>query len=65
MSILINGSPTTPFKMERGLRQGNPLSPFLFVLVAEAPNCLMFKAKDIRIIDGVKVGRDKTDVSHL
>lgn len=55
ISVLVNGSPSKEFKMERGLRQGDPLSPFLFLIVAEALNILINDACDKRFYKGWKV----------
>ncbi|XP_058776253.1 uncharacterized protein LOC131650564 [Vicia villosa] len=44
MSVFVNGSPTTDFNVARGLCQGDPISPFLFLLVAEVFSGLMHQA---------------------
>lgn len=54
--ILVNGSPTAPFKTKWGLRQGDPLPPFLFVLAVEMFNVLMQRAVGLSIVEGLKVG---------
>src|SRR3954467_15022369 len=44
MSVLVNGSATKEFKVHKGLRQGDPLSPFLFVLAMEGLTALVKKS---------------------
>lgn len=44
-SILVNGSPSTPFSPSRGIRQGDLLSPFLFVILMEGLSRIIHKAK--------------------
>jgi len=45
--VLLNGVPGKSFKCKRGVRQGDPLSPLLFVLVADLLQSVLNKAKDI------------------
>jgi len=35
ISVLVNGTPTYKFRPTRGLRQGNPITPFLYLVVVE------------------------------
>jgi hypothetical protein len=55
MSVLVNGSPTEDFKVGRGLRQGDPLSPFLFLIVVEGLAGMMRRAVDIGKFRGYQV----------
>ncbi|MFS7999333.1 putative RNA-directed DNA polymerase [Helianthus anomalus] len=64
-SVLINGSPTREFDCSRGLRQGDPLSPFLFVIVMEALTCVMNKETSIGLFNGINVFADGPLLSHL
>ncbi|KAL8509574.1 hypothetical protein ACS0TY_016699 [Phlomoides rotata] len=64
-SIIINGSPTKEFHMEKGLRQGDPLSPFLFLIVANCLNLMMKGAVDKEQFSPCIVGSKKVEVSIL
>jgi hypothetical protein len=65
-SVLVNGSPTDEFPMERGLRQGDPLSPFLFLLAAEGFHVLMQSFIVNNLFTGYNLGRHgPIAVSHL
>lgn len=64
-SILVNGSPTEEFNFERGLRQGDPLSPYHFNIVGEVFHLLMENAKSKGLIEGVKLRHHMKSISHL
>ncbi|GKV50907.1 hypothetical protein SLEP1_g57586 [Rubroshorea leprosula] len=65
VSVLINGSPTNQFPVSKGIRQGDPLSPFLFLIVAEGLNGLVSSAVEKQLYKGVVVGNEGVSVSHL
>lgn len=64
-SILWNGETLEEFSPGRGLRQGDPLSPYLFVLCMERLSILIDKKCDSGSWKGIKVSRDSQTISHL
>lgn len=63
--MFVNGCPTEEFKLERGLSQGDPLSPFLYLIAAEGLNLLVSKAVRTGLLELGIVGYDKVVTSHL
>ncbi|KAK5794834.1 hypothetical protein PVK06_036084 [Gossypium arboreum] len=64
-SILINGKEGLSFKPSRGLRQGDPLSPYLFLFCEEGLSALMRLASQDKKIHGAKVSRSAPPITHL
>nr|GEU97909.1 RNA-directed DNA polymerase, eukaryota, reverse transcriptase zinc-binding domain protein [Tanacetum cinerariifolium] len=51
-SILVNGSPTEEFQFCKGLKQGDPLSPFLFILIMESLHLSFQRVEDAGLFTG-------------
>ena len=67
-SVLFNGSPTDFFGSSRGLKQGDPLSPMLFLVMMEVFSKMMKRAEGAGLLRGFRVaGRQGggVGVSHL
>ena len=64
-SVLINGKPFGMIHPTRGIRQGDPLSPYLFLLCAEGFTSLLQKAVLEGNIQGVSICRRAPRISHL
>ncbi|RVX06988.1 LINE-1 retrotransposable element ORF2 protein [Vitis vinifera] len=67
-SILVNGMPAGYFSNSRGLRQGDPLSPYLFMLGMEVLSAMLRRAIDGGFTSGCNIqgrGGMEINVSHL
>eukprot|EP00253_Pinus_taeda_P034939 PITA_34939 len=63
-SILVNGIPSKPFSASRGLCQGDPLSPFLFILAAEGLGRFIKKERETGKIKGLKIWGHNLCLTH-
>lgn len=64
-SVKFNGKVLGSFTPSRGLRQSDPLSPFLFLFVADALSALVYKSTREEGLEGVKICRSAPTISHL
>ena len=64
-SILVNGEPKGLITPTRGLRQGDPLSPYLFLFCAEGLNAILNQASESGDIHGFSICRNGPKLTYL
>ena len=64
-AILVNGNAKGWAKATRGLRQGDPISHFLFSITADVLSRMLLRAEERSLLEGFSVGRNRTRVSYL
>nr|GEZ14112.1 RNA-directed DNA polymerase, eukaryota [Tanacetum cinerariifolium] len=63
-SVLVNGSPTFEFQSHKGLKQGDPISPFLFILIMETLHLTFKRVLNAGLYKGISLN-DPFTISHL
>jgi hypothetical protein len=64
-TLLLNGSKSTSFVPSRGIRQGDPFSPYLFILCSEVLSRLITREVGEGCITGIKLGPEASIISQL
>lgn len=64
-TYLLNGSAQGLVRRQRGLRQGDPLSPYIFIMCSEVLSRLCKKAQSEEKLTGIKVGKESPRINHL
>jgi hypothetical protein len=63
--VKVNGDATEIIIPERGLRQGDPLSPYLFLICAEGLSAMLHEAERKGSLKGIKLCKRAPSVTHL
>jgi len=64
-SVVVNGKPVGNIKSTRGIRQGDPISPYLFLLCAESLSSLIQHAVNTGVFTEVPTSMRGPRLSHL
>ncbi|KAF7808324.1 ribonuclease H [Senna tora] len=64
-SLMLNGQQAGNFQPQRGIRQGDPLSPYLFLLCSNILSCMLHKEERMNKLQGIQFGRRGPRISHL
>lgn len=64
-TLLINGNLSQSVTLKKGLRQGDPISPFLFLMYANILSLALMKVENQKRIKGVQIGRHGIPITHL
>jgi hypothetical protein len=65
LAVRVNGELTEPVVPSRGIRQGDPISPYLFLLYTEDLSCLLQQRETRGELYGICNGRLGPPISHL
>lgn len=65
IAVMLNGNPFKEFKPSRGIRQEDPLSPYLFILYMEVLSRLLYHLETIKKVQGIKLTPKSPLISHL
>lgn len=63
--VIVNGCPIQKINIQRGLKQGDPLPPFLFLPVVEGLSGLVARENEIDFYSGFMIGTSRVVVLHL
>ncbi|OMO61797.1 reverse transcriptase [Corchorus capsularis] len=64
-TLVINGKPSGRVFPSRGLRQGDPISPYLFLFVVDVLSRMVHSAVSVGVLNGIKLSRNCPPLTHL